>query len=341
MGKKILMLFVCTMLSASMAWAQTRTVTGTVVDSETGEPIPGAQVKVQGTSLGAVADSKGAFVLKNLPKDAKNVIVSFMGMKTADVALRDGMKVILIPDTKAMDEVMVVAYGTQTKSSFTGSAAILDSKEIGKMQITNAFDALKGKAAGVQIFNATGQPGSTPNIRIRGFNSMIASQAPLIVLDGSPYDGSWNDINPADVESMTVLKDAASTALYGARGGNGVIIITTKTGKRHKDAEINFEAKWGANMKGNRDYDVISDPRGYYETYYKGLYSYAKNQRGMTSDGAWKWANANMIDRTNGYGLGYQVYNVPEGEAFIGTNGKVNPNATLGNVVTGKDGNKY
>ncbi len=341
MGKKILMLFVCTMLSASMAWAQTRTVTGTVVDSETGEPIPGAQVKVQGTSLGAVADSKGVFVLKNLPKDAKNVIVSFMGMKTADVALRDGMKVILIPDTKAMDEVMVVAYGTQTKSSFTGSAAILDSKEIGKMQITNAFDALKGKAAGVQIFNATGQPGTTPTIRIRGFNSMIASQAPLIVLDGSPYDGSWNDINPADVESMTVLKDAASTALYGARGGNGVIIITTKTGKRHKDAEINFEAKWGSNMKGNRDYDVISDPRGYYETYYKGLYSYAKNQRGMTSDGAWKWANANMIDRTNGYGLGYQVYNVPEGEAFIGTNGKVNPNATLGNVVTGKDGNKY
>ena len=232
MGKKFLMLFVCTMMSASIAWAQTRTVTGTVVDSETGEPIPGAQVKVQGTSLGAVADSKGTFVLKNLPKDAKNVIVSFMGMKTADVALRDGMKVILIPDTKAMDEVMVVAYGTQTKSSFTGSASILDSKEIGKMQITNAFDALKGKAAGVQIYNATGQPGSNPTIRIRGFNSMdIAAMDPLIVLDGSPYDGSWNDINPMDVESMTVLKDAASTALYGARGGNGVIIITTKTGK--------------------------------------------------------------------------------------------------------------
>ncbi len=338
MGKKILMLFVCTMLSASMAWAQTRTVTGTVVDSETGEPIPGAQVKVQGTSLGAVADSKGTFVLKNLPKDAKKVIVSFMGMKTADVTLRDGMKVILIPDAKAMDEVMVVAYGTQTKSSFTGSAAILDSKEISKVQVTNAVDALKGKAAGVQIYTPSGQPGSEPYIRIRGINSLNAGNNPLIVVDGSPYDGSLNDINPVDVESISVLKDAASTALYGARGGNGVIMITTKTAKKGKDATITFDAKWGANHRATPDYEMIDSPAKYYEMWYQGLYNYASNTYGYNHAQAWAFANNNLIANPT-YGLQYNVYNVPEGQTLIGQNGKLNPNATLGNVISynGKD----
>lgn len=340
MGKKFLLFFACMFLTASMAFAQ-KVASGVVTDSETGEPIPGASVRIQGTTMGALTDVNGKFTIQNVPNASKTAIISFMGMKTATVSIRSNMSVILVPDSKDMDQVMVVAYGTQKKSSFTGSAAVLDASEIGKVQVTNAVDALKGKASGVQIYNATGQPGSTPSIRIRGFNSLIASQSPLLVLDGSPYDGSLNDINPADVESMTVLKDAASTALYGARGGNGVIIITTKTGKRHKDAEISFDAKWGVNMKGNRDYNVISDPRGYYETYYQGLNNYAQNQLGMSDAAAWQWANNNVISRKEGFGLGYQVYNVPEGQAFIGTNGKVNPAATLGNVVTGRDGNQY
>ena len=163
------------------------------------------------------------------------------------------------------------------------------------MQVTNAVDALRGKAAGVQITNLTGAPGSTPTIRIRGVNSISAGSAPLIVLDGSPFDGSLNDINPTDVESMTVLKDAASTALYGARGGNGVILITTKSAKKGKDAVITMDAKWGANVRATPKYEVIDDPAGYYEMWYKGLYNYGQNSYGLSDVAAWQYANSAMF----------------------------------------------
>ncbi|MCR4921213.1 MAG: SusC/RagA family TonB-linked outer membrane protein [Bacteroidaceae bacterium] len=340
MGKRILFFLACAFMTASMALAQKR-VTGTVTDSETGEPIPGASVKVQGTTQGTLTDIDGKFTLGNVPNGSKTLIISFMGMKTAEVPISPSMNVILIPDVKAMDEVMVVAYGQQKKSSFTGSASILDASEIGKVQVINPIDALKGKASGVQIYNPSGQPGSVPSIRIRGFNSLIAGMSPLIVLDGSPFDGTMNDINPTDIESMTVLKDAASTALYGARGGNGVILITTKSGKKNRDAEISVDMKWGSNMKASRNYDVISSPAGYYETYYEGLKNYATNQLGKNATAAWQWANDNLIDRTGGFGLGYNVYNLANGQALIGQNGRLNPAATLGNVVIGRDGNPY
>ena len=185
MGKRILFFLACAFMTASMALAQ-RQVTGTVVDSETGEPIPGASVKVQGTTVGTLTNTDGRFTLGNVPSGSKTIIVSFMGMKTAEVAIRQNMNIILIPDVKAMDEVMVVAYGQQKKSAFTGSASIVDAAEIGKVQVINPADALKGKASGVQIYNMSGQPGSVPTIRVRGFNSLIAGMSPLIVLDGSP-----------------------------------------------------------------------------------------------------------------------------------------------------------
>ena len=335
MGKKILMLFVCTMLSASMAWAQTRTVTGTVVDSETGEPIPGAQVKVQGTSLGAVADSKGVFVLKNLPKDAKNVIVSFMGMKTADVALRDGMKVILIPDTKAMDEVMVVAYGTQTKSSFTGSATVLDAKDLQKHTVTDVSTALVGSVPGLQMRGSSGAPGSQAgSMNIRGLSSLYASTEPLIILDGSPYPASLSNLNPDDIESVTVLKDASSAALYGARGANGVILITTKKGK-NREAEVSFDVKWGMNTRSIQDYDVITDPAKYYEVYCGQLYNNYYYNQGMSQQAAWDAANRKMLSD-----LQYNIYSGYEGN-LIGNDGKINPNAVIGNKYTATNGKTY
>ena len=243
MGKKILSLLACIVLSAGMALAQNRVVTGTVIDAETGEPLPGASVKLQGTSTGAVTDNNGNFVLKNVPLSIKKVVVSFMGMETVEASIRNKMTITMTSDSKALEELMVVAYGKQSKSSFTGSAAIVGADEIAKVSVTNAIDALKGKAAGVQINTATGQPGSTPQVRIRGFNSLVSGMGPIYVVDGSRFAGRLNDITPIVVESMSVLKDAASTALYGARGGNGVILITTKSGKKHKDATINFEAK--------------------------------------------------------------------------------------------------
>ena len=191
----------------------------------------GAAVKVEGTNTGTVADIDGHFQL-NAPAGAR-LTVSYLGMKPTTVKAGSNMKVVMDADNKTLDEVMVVAYGTQKKSSFTGSAAIVGSDEIGKVQVTNAVDALKGKAAGVQIYNATGQPGSTSTIRIRGINSINSGNNPLIVVDGSPFDGDLNTINPVDIENMTVLKDAASTALYGARGGNGVDRKSTRLNSSH------------------------------------------------------------------------------------------------------------
>lgn len=234
MEKRLTMFLACLFLSMGLAIAQTK-VNGTVTSQEDGQPVIGATVVVVGTQDGTVTDVNGQFSL-TVPAGKNTLRITYVGMEPIEVSARPNMRIMLTSDQTALDEVIVVAYGTQKKSSFTGSAAVVGSEEIGKVQVTNAVDALRGKAAGVQITNLTGAPGSTPTIRIRGVNSISAGSAPLIVLDGSPFDGSLNDINPTDVESMTVLKDAASTALYGARGGNGVILITTKSAKKGKDA---------------------------------------------------------------------------------------------------------
>lgn len=332
------MMFLATLfLMVGTALAQTK-VNGTVTSQEDGQPVIGASVLVVGTQIGTVTDGNGQFSL-TIPDGKKTLRITYIGMEPIEVSARPNMRIMLTSDQKALDEVIVVAYGTAKKSSFTGSAAVVGADEIGKVQVTNAVDALKGKAAGVQINTASGQPGSTPTIRIRGVNSLNAGNSPLIVVDGSPYEGSLNDINPIDVESMTVLKDAASTALYGARGGNGVIMITTKSAKKGKDATITFDAKWGANHRATPDYEMINSPEKYYEMWYKGLYNYASDTYGYNHDQAWNFANSNMID-SGTYGLGYGVYTVPEGQTLIGHNGKLNPNATLGRKITYK-GKEY
>ena len=167
--------------------------------------------------------------MHNSISSAGTLVISFIGLQTQEVDIQPVVKVVLHADSEVLDEVLVVAYGTAKKSAFTGSATVVDSKEIGKIQTSNVANALEGKVSGVQLNNASGQPGATtPTIRIRGISSINAGNDPLIILDGAPYDGDLNNISTQDIESMTVLKDAASNALYGARGANGVIIITTK-----------------------------------------------------------------------------------------------------------------
>ena len=254
-------------------------------------------------------------------------------MQEQKVAVKPNVTVYLKSNTELLDEVMVVAYGTAKKSSFTGSASTVKSEEIGKIQTSNAANALEGKVAGVQLNNASGQPGATtPTIRIRGISSINAGNDPLIILDGSPYEGDLNNISTQDIESMTVLKDAASNALYGARGANGVIIITTKKGTSGK-ATVTVDAKWGSNSRGARDYNYVKDPAQYYEMYYTALKNYYMDN-GQSAASAHASANNNMLG-SGDYGLGYNVYTIPEGQYLIGTNGKLNPNATLGNVVNG------
>lgn len=333
--EKRLMLFLSGLfLCVGMAIAQTQ-VKGTIISADDGEPLPGASVKIQGEKMGTTTNLDGEFTI-TVPSADTRLQISHIGMLTRVVKARNGMRIALDTDNKLLDEVMVVTYGTQTKAQFTGSASIMNSEELEKYQVTNAVDALKGRASGVQITNTSGQPGMTSSIRIRGINSLNAGNNPLIVLDGSPYDGDINLINPNDIESMTVLKDAASTALYGARGGNGVILVTTKTAKKGKDATITLDAKWGANSKGVQEYDKIKDPGRHYEMWYKGLNNYATNGLGLGADAAWRWANDNMFGTANvgDESLGYNVFTIPEGQYLIGRNGLMNPAATLGRLVT-------
>ena len=332
MEKRLWSFLAVCLMTVSMAFAQQK-VTGVVIESATGEPVVGASVLVMDANgVGSATDINGKFTINNVPSSAKRLMVSYIGMVTKEVAIKPNLTIYLDSDSKVLNEQIVVAYGTQKKSTFTGSAAVVGGAEIEKVQVTNAVDALKGKAAGVQINTASGQPGSTPTIRIRGVNSINAGSAPLIVLDGSPYDGGLNNINPVDVESITVLKDAASTALYGARGGNGVILITTKSGKNTGNASITVDAKWGSNSKATPNYRMVTSPAKYYELWYQNLYNYALST-GNDDMGAWRWANENLIPYDGWdyeFGLGYNVYTIPEGQAMIGQNGKLNPNATLG-----------
>ena len=336
MEKRLMTVVAGLALSTSMAFAQSQ-ISGKVTASEDGSPVIGASIKVVGTNTGTVTDIDGNFTL-SAPAGAK-LEITYIGMQSKSVKAGKNMKIVLDADNHSLDEVMVVAYGTAKKSSFTGSAAVLKSDEIAKISNSNAVSALTGKVSGVQINAATGQPGQESfNIRVRGISSINAGNAPLIVVDGSPYDGDMNSINPSDIASMTVLKDAASAALYGARGANGVVIITTKSG-REGSTSFTFDAKWGSNSKALPDYNIVKSPAKYYETWYAALNNYAQNKLGYSANEAYGWANKNMINSAD-YGLNYNVYSVPTGENLIGVNGKLNPNATLGNVINYK-GQEY
>ena len=336
--KRVLFLLAFICMGIGLATAQTATVTGKVYSEADSEPVFGASVFVVGTDVGTFTDMDGIFTIENVPATSTTLRVSYVGMTTQEVKILRGkpMKVVLFEDGVSLDEVMVVAYGTAKKSAFTGSVAVVKSEEIGKIQTSDATNALVGKMAGVQLTNSTGQPGSSPTIRVRGITSINAGNAPLIVVDGVPYDGDMNSISSQDIESMTLLKDAASNALYGARGANGVIVITTKKGQSGP-ARVTFDAKWGANSRAALDYNYITSPAQYYEVYYQALKNYYINS-GKNEHEAHVAANQGLIKGSTG--LAYNVYSVPEGQYMIGENGKLNPNATLGNVVTYK-GQEY
>lgn len=331
MKRRLMTFFACMLLSVGAALAQTR-VSGTVISSEDGEPIIGASIRVDGTKEGTVTDFNGKFSL-NTSANA-TLTVSYVGMVTKTVkATEKEMRIVLDVDASVLDEVVVVAFGTAKRSQFTGSATVVGSEEISKSQVTSVTNALAGAVPGVQLRTSTGAPGATSSITIRGFSSLNAGNDPLIIVDGAPYSGDLGNLNPNDVESMTVLKDAASNALYGARGANGVIMITTKQAAKGKDAVITVDAKWGGNTKAMQQYDVVTDPAMYYEMHYGALNQYYLNQ-GYSATEAWQKANANLFgDQANG-GLGYNIWTYPDGQVLIGQNGKLNPNATLGRIVT-------
>ena len=333
MEKRLMTFIACLFLSIGMALAQTQ-VSGTVTSSEDGSPVIGASIKVVGTNTGTVTNIDGNFSL-NVSANAK-LEVSYIGMVTKTVKAAKNMKIVLDPDNQSLDEVMVVAYGTAKKSAFTGSAAVVGSEELSKKVTTNVADALVGSVSGLQMRGSSGQPGAIQgSINIRGIASMYADTDPLVIVDGAPYSASLSNIPTDDIESVTVLKDAASAALYGARGAAGVIIVTTKKGA-NKEGKINVDMKWGVNSRAVPEYDVITDPGQYYEAVYSEFYNKYYYGNGMSANAANVKANTTMLNK-----LAYNVYSYPTGEQLIGLDGKLNPNATLGRMVTAANGQSY
>ncbi len=327
MKKRLTMLLCAIMVAVTAAVAQTK-VSGVVIQAEDGEPVIGAHVVCKDAKVGTVTDVNGRFQIE-VPVGA-TLNITYVGNLPVFVKAKQSMRVMMESE-KQLDEVMVVAYGTTTKAQFTGSAKVMDSKDIEAVQTSNALNALTGHVAGVEVINITGDPAAnSPTIRMRGITSINAGTSPLIILDGTPYPGDMNTINNADIESMTVLKDAAANALYGARGANGVIVITTKRGKVGAGAKVTLDAKWGSNSRALRTYETVNAAQ-YYETYYQALKNYAINEQGMNAASAHNYANQNLIAGSSG--LGYNIYQVPAGQSLIGTNGRLNPNAVEGNIV--------
>lgn len=267
MEKRLKMLLACLFFCVGVVMSQTQ-ISGTVVSSEDGQPVIGAAVKLVGTNIGTVTDVNGKFSIA--ASNGKTLRISYVGMETQNVVVRsNNLKIVLEPDLKNLDEVIVVGYGTTRREAKTGSITTVSSKEIADVPATSFDKMLAGKLAGVQVTQSSGQPGSASQIRIRGISSINAGNEPLYIVDGvaiikgddadlTNTNNTLASINPNDIESITVLKDAAASSVYGSRAANGVILITTKSGKEGK-SHITARAKFGISQLANdNDYGVMN-----------------------------------------------------------------------------------
>lgn len=296
-------------LVAQIAFAQQQQITGTVVDDQ-GLPLPGVNVLVEGTTTGVQTDFSGEYVISASPQDV--LVFSYVGFSSVErpVGNQTVINVTLMTDAAELEEVVVVGYGTATRQSFAGTATTIQSENIEAKSFSNVSQALSGEVAGVNVINTSGQPGTTSTIRIRGFGSVNGNRAPLFVVDGVPFSGSLNSINPADIASTTVLKDATATAIYGSRGANGVILITTKKGSTTGEDYVEFDVKTGVNNQLIDRYDVIRSPETYIGLVWEGIYN-----RGFLTGAADPVAYANDRLFTNNYvPAGYNMWNATAAE---------------------------
>ena len=325
-----MLLMTCLFIGIGLVNAQVSKVTGTVTSHEDGLPVVGASVLVKGTTVGTVTDIDGKFTITNVPSSAGTLVISFIGMKTQEVAIKSVVNVSLHSDTEVLDEVMVVAYGTARKESFTGSAEVIKADKIEKRPVANVTKALDGMVAGVQTTSGSGQPGSGVSVVVRGFGSINSSQNPLYVVDGVPYDGNISAINPNDIESMTVLKDASAGALYGSRGANGVVMITTKKGNSGK-VKVNLKANWGVSSRSIPRYETM-DEAGYLETVYQSYKNDLIYNSGVSPSDAAVQALQNMKNGATailGANEQYNPFNYSITELIDPATGKVRSDAYL------------
>ena len=300
-------------LVVQISFAQEKTISGTVTE-ESGA-LPGVSVLVKGTKSGQETDFDGKYSIKAKAGDV--LVFRYLGYKTVErtVGNANTINVKLEQDSAVLDEIVVVAFGTTSKEAFTGSATFVGAKELALRNVTSPIAALEGLATGVQFTSASGQPGSSPGIVIRGVGTLNGSATPLIIVDGMQYEGSLNTINQEDIENFTILKDAASTSLYGSRAANGVILITTKSGSKGKTmASVNIQS--GLVSQAIPFYEEVT-PGQYYETMWEAL----KNS--TAGGGSPAYATANIYNS-----LAYNPFNVPNNE-IVGLDGKLNPNASL------------
>ncbi len=332
MKQKLLSIFLLCTLLVGVSYAQNRQVSGKVTSSVDGSPIGGVSIVVVGTESATQTDNSGNYSIS--VNGNATLAFSYIGYTSQRVAVgnRSVINVQLASSDQELDEVIVVAYGTAKQSSFTGSASTIKAGVIENRSITSISKALDGAAPGVIATLGSGQPGSNAGVRIRGLGSINASSNPLYVVDGVPFDGDLNSINPNDIESLTVLKDAAASTLYGSRAANGVIMITTKSG-RNTDGKINvnFKANVGVNSRAVQRYDVM-DTKEYLETVFQAYKNREIFAIGTSEDQAAQAAINKMkgtVDPIFGVNEQYNPYDVPVQDLFDLATGKINPNAKL------------
>lgn len=311
MKTNFLLLFL--FLGAIAVNAQQISVSGVVSDSS--GILPGVSVLVKGTTKGTETDFDGNYRLGASKGDV--LVFRYLGYKTIEKKISNSnvINIILMEDTSVLDEIIVVAYGTTTKEAFTGSADVVGAKDLALRSVTSPIAAIEGKATGVQFIAASGQPGSSPDIVIRGVGTLNGGTAPLYIVDGMQFDGALSSLNQDDIASMTVLKDAASTSLYGSRAANGVVIITTKKGKKNKTT-VSASTQYSVVTRAIGNYDMVG-AGSYYELMWEG---YKNTISGANPENQ---ASATIFNQ-----LGYNPFDVPN-DQIVGTDGKLNPNANL------------
>ena len=325
-----------------MEQQQSKTVSGTIV-GEDGEPLIGVSVFEKGLKSNVtITDINGAFTLTL--KNGNLLELSYVGYKSQTISVQNSttLNIVLEEDVVGLEELVVVAYGSSKKRDLTGSVSSLSENQLKIQQVSTASRALEGMIPGVQFSNKSGQPGADSKIQIRGLGSITGSTDPLVVVDGVATSFGMSSINPNDIESIVVSKDAAANALYGSRAAHGLILITTKRGKSGKP-RINLDVRFGSTSRGVPDYDKVTDPAAFYEYTWRGIYNYAKyfpdrddrfknmsdqEMRQYASDNLFK-ANGNTLSDRNGLG-NYMLYRIPDGTTLIDpATGKVRQDAQL------------
>ncbi|WP_455673496.1 SusC/RagA family TonB-linked outer membrane protein [Phocaeicola sp.] len=339
MKRKLMLLLTCLFIGIGLVTAQVTKVTGSVISEEDGLPVVGASILVKGTTVGTVTDMDGKFTLSNVPSSAKTLVVSFIGMATQDVPVKQNVSVVLKSDTEFLDEVVVTGYGVQRKASFTGAASMVGQDVIAKKSDANFIKSLEGAVPGLQMNNSTGIPGAWGSVNVRGRGSLNSGTQPLYVIDGMPVNSDYDSmsssgnnfldpmsaLNPTDIESLTVLKDAAATAIYGSRAANGVIVITTKKGSQGK-FNLNLDVKQGfvSTANNNMEYANAKEAMNLYANGYTARYGgdFQTNYDKLKTDRFYDWDGETTYDwmdavTRKGY---YQDYNL-SGQGRTGSTG--------------------